>query len=459
MNLLARLLPGRSLAPQPSRTSAARRHTFVPQIEALEAREVPATLLASGLEGAQGSTVGPGHDLYVTESVAGRIARIDSKTGEVTTFASGLPSGPYAGFGGGAVDVAFLGHTAYVLVTGVGPDVGGTDAVGIYRVDGPTSFTVIADIGTWSTEHPPQTDFELPTGYQYALEPYHGGFLVTDGHHNRVLHVELDGTITEEVAFSNIVPNGLAVRGNTVYVAEAGPVPHLPENGKVGAFGPRMPPTTVAAGAPLLVDVEFGRGDTLYALSQGTWDGVYPGDPARPNTGSLVRVNGDGTFSVVEDGLDRPTSLEFSGTTAYVVTLAGDVLRIGGATAPPLTAHQIHGGGQALLTDPAGQDFPLTFGLTGLLHADGPARGVVNFFFGLAFGQAWGAVPGADSIRLEGTVTSFTVAADGTVTLEGRLTEKDYARGGGVAFIEENVPFMIVLRPGREAPSKLVHGG
>ena len=48
------------------------------------------------------------------------------------------------------MDVAFIGKTAYALVTLVGPDVGGSDVVGIYRVDGPDSFTVIADIGAFS---------------------------------------------------------------------------------------------------------------------------------------------------------------------------------------------------------------------------------------------------------------------------------------------------------------------
>ena len=102
------------------------------------------------------------------------------------------------------------------------------------------------------------------------METYRGGFLVTDGHHNRVLQVTLDGEITVVIAFDDIVPTGLAVWGNTVYMAEAGPVPHLPENGKVVSFGPKSPTATeVASGAPLLVDVEFGRGRTLYALSQG----------------------------------------------------------------------------------------------------------------------------------------------------------------------------------------------
>ena len=59
------------------------------------------------------------------------------------------------------MDVAFIGQTAYVLVTLVGPDVGGSGIVGIYRA----------------------------------------GFLVTDGHHNRVLHVSLDGEVTEFATF------------------------------------------------------------------------------------------------------------------------------------------------------------------------------------------------------------------------------------------------------------------
>ena len=58
---------------------------------------------------------------------------------------------------GGAVDVAFIGRTAYALVTVVGPDVGGHAMVGIYRVDGPNSFTVVADIGAWAVAHPPAT--------------------------------------------------------------------------------------------------------------------------------------------------------------------------------------------------------------------------------------------------------------------------------------------------------------
>ena len=295
-------------------------------------------MLVTGLEELQGSAVGPGGALFVTAPLTGSIWRVDPKTGAVTLFATGLPAripDPFF-IGSGVVDVAFIGGTAYALVTGVGPDLGGDDIVGIYRVDGPNSFTIVADLGAWSMANPPATDFFVPTGFQYAIEPFRGGFLVTDGHHNRVLWVTRDGEITELIAFGNVVPTGLAVSGNSIYVAQAGPIPHEPEDGKVVVFGPKSTTATeVAAGARLAVDVEFGRGRTLFALSQGFWDGPFEGTPALPNTGALMRVNGDGTLTTVVDGLDRPTSVEIIKNTAYVVTLAGEIWKIDNISAPP----------------------------------------------------------------------------------------------------------------------------
>jgi hypothetical protein len=286
--------------------------------------------LVAGLQGGSGSTVGPDGALYVTEGAVGRVSRIDPRTGRVTTFASGLP--PYVTGIGGAMDVAFLGRTAYVLVTLVGPDVGGSDTVGIYRVDSRHHFTVVADIGAWALAHPPVPAFFIPTGVQYALAPYRGGFLVTDGHHNRVLRVELDGDVSEVIAFGNVVPTGIETRGSTVYVAEAGPVPHLPETGKIVSLRPNAPVARdVATGGRLLVDVELGRGRALYALSQGVWPlGNPEGSPAQPNTGQLLKVNRHGTFSVVAEHLNQPTSLELIGDKAYVVTLGGEVWKING---------------------------------------------------------------------------------------------------------------------------------
>lgn len=289
------------------------------------------SVLASGLDGASGSTIGPDGALYVTEAGPGEVTRIDPRTGETSLFASGLP--PAVIGLGGAIDVAFLGGTAYVLVTLVGPDVGGTSVNGIYRIDDADSFTSVADIGAWAVANPPDTAFDVPSGLQFALQPVRGGFLVTDGHHNRVLRVTLDGTISEVVQFGNVVPTGLDVAGGTVYLAEAGPVPHLPADGTVVAFSLRDPDPaavrTVASGYSLLVDVELNSCGSLFVLSQGDSPGQVPaGSPALSNSGELLRVDRSGTLSVIADELNLPTSVELVRNTAYVVTLGGEVLQI-----------------------------------------------------------------------------------------------------------------------------------
>src|SRR6266581_2600429 len=296
-----------------------------------------ATRLVTGLQGAMGSTIGPDGALYVTEGAVGKISRVDPQTGEKTTFASGLP--PAIIGIGGAIDVAFIDNIAYVLVTLVNDPFlfPSSDVDGIYRVDGPNSFTVVADIGQFNLDNPPTMSFDyfIHTGLQYALQSYGGGFLVTDAHLNRVLRVTLDGEITVLIPFDNIVPTGLEVRGNTVYMAEAGPDPHLPQAGKVVSFEPKSPTATeVASGVPFLLDVEFGGGGRLYALSHGTVDPNIDPSNAVPYTGALVKVNGDSTFTVIMDGLDRPTSLEFIGNTAYFVTLTGEIWKIDGVRCP-----------------------------------------------------------------------------------------------------------------------------
>ena len=60
----------------PSAASAAPRHGHA-----------AAHLLVTGLEGGAGSTIGPDGALYVTETAAGQITRVDPKTGATTTYA------------------------------------------------------------------------------------------------------------------------------------------------------------------------------------------------------------------------------------------------------------------------------------------------------------------------------------------------------------------------------------
>src|SRR5262245_8806963 len=136
-------------------------------------------LLATLTGGAgSGSTVGPGGALSVPQPAAGEIWRIDPASGAKTLYASGLPRRfaplPF----GGVMDVAFYGSTAYALVSVVGSVFPNDlfachpNLIGIYRIDGPSSSTLVADIGSFACNNPPSGfPFGGPAGVQYALEP------------------------------------------------------------------------------------------------------------------------------------------------------------------------------------------------------------------------------------------------------------------------------------------------
>ena len=116
--------------------------------------------LVTGLAGGSGSTVGPGGALYVTERAAavsrGSIReRVPSRR---MRAACRPPSSPRRR------DGRRLPRRHRLCPRNSGRSRVGSDVVGIYRVDGLDDFTVIADIGTWSIDHPPATAFDVPSG-------------------------------------------------------------------------------------------------------------------------------------------------------------------------------------------------------------------------------------------------------------------------------------------------------
>ena len=105
----------------------------------------------------------------------------------------------------------------------------------------------------------------------------------------------------------------------------------------------------------------------------------------------------------------------------------------------------VNGGGHGILTDPDGNTFPIQFAIAANVTDDGSAYGHINFVFRGEMADVWSAVPGeVDLFHVYGQVTAGSVAADGTVTLQGTVTEIDFDQGNGRIFIVKSDPFVIV---------------
>jgi hypothetical protein len=300
----------------------------------------PGTLLADGYVGSIGTVADLECNLYVTEAGTGgdevisipdvgdfyvgdsaQITKV-SPSGEKTVVASGLWSAHQGdGFGYGVIDVALLDGDLYYLQTGTAEPLGSTN--GVYRIEDDGSSTLVADIGAFNDDNPVEFPDAIPGGNPYSITPYDGGFVVADGNYNRLLKVELDGSIEIIISLDNVVPTGVAVAqdGSLVW-AQIGPFPHDPADGKVVQLT-GTGTTTLASGLANVIDVQYGADDRLYALTLGDSDptGEAPGVPF---TGRISLVNADGTFSPIVEGFMFATSMEFCGGDAYVTGLTGE---------------------------------------------------------------------------------------------------------------------------------------
>lgn len=264
------------------------------------------------------------------------VMRVDPDDGAVTTYADGLPSASDS-VGGepfiSPTDVAWLGGELYVLISGGAPQVGGAAADwpnGIYTPDG-EGWDLVADINQFNDDNPVDFSDAGPGGNPFALDVRGNEFIVSDGNYNRILRATTTGDISILASFDNVVPTGLATRSSgPVYNTWFSAFPHAPEDSHLVRVGyPGGAVTQVAGGYAQLIDVEFGA-DATYVLQFGDQS---LDEEAPPPPGRLLRLGSDGSLTPVVTGLMLATSVNFSGDTAFVTSLTGDVTMIEGVSA------------------------------------------------------------------------------------------------------------------------------
>jgi len=320
------------------------------------------TVFASGLDNPRGLAFDGGGNLWVAEGghfVAGGPQTPTAEglatfgeTGALTRIAGGVQTRVHTGLPSlavasgtttGPADVAFFGGVGYFL-TGLGAnplvratDLGSAPAAAnlasLYSFDG-VSVTKVADIGLNEV-------LNNPAGDQIDSNPFHltagpNGLLVADAGGNALLNITAGGAISTVGVFPDgaggidAVPTGVSVGPDgAFYVGQLTGFPFVPNTAEIFRIDPiTLDKTVFASGFTNITDIAWGPDGELYVL-QFADAGILNGPP-----GSIRRVNGDGTTTLIFGGLIAPTGLEIGSDGSFYVTnfspLAsiGQVLRI-----------------------------------------------------------------------------------------------------------------------------------
>ena len=315
------------------------------------------SVFATGLNNPRGLKFGPDGNLYVAEggiggsdstegcceqvippvgpyagSVTGsRISKIDAN-GVRTTAVDNLPSSQTSAAVGslisGASDVAFIGNTLYILLSGAGCSHGVSQVPempnGVLRVNADGTTELIANLSAFvmafPVAHPEPDDFEPDEtwysmiavgGDLYAIGPNHGELdrITPDGHISRVIDIS--------ASQGHIVPTAIAYRGN-FYVGNLNTFPVVPGSSKIYKITPSGQISVFAEGLTAILGVVFDRRDRMYVLETST----AAGDPA-PFTGKVIRVDPSRHQTEIASGLFFPTGMTLGPDGALYVSNVG----------------------------------------------------------------------------------------------------------------------------------------
>ena len=295
--------------------------------------------MVSGLSDPRGLAFAPNGDLYIAEawtapgtlttddcyqSVIGpftagfssRIVRVAHGSTTAVVHADGFASSTAAvGDNFGVADLEFVGTHLLALSGGGGCSKGHPEAVNeVLTVLDDGSRTQKADLSAWILANPGQKGLEQfegpdyePDGAWYSLTFDHGRLLALEPNHGLLVEVRPpDGAVTLVkdlyLTFGDNTYTSLAVDRGNLYIgaygrfdnAFAGGVYRLAKSGAA---------TQVTGGLTSVLGIAFDRQHRLYALQAPIFDGGGAG------LGSLVRINGDGSHTVILEDLASPGSL------------------------------------------------------------------------------------------------------------------------------------------------------
>ena len=312
------------------------------------------TVVATGLENPRGIKFGPDRRLYVAEGglggthstvgrcpqvpapvgpysggLTGRLSVVNVTTGVRTTLVRGLPSSVGGGFASSVADVAFLHGTLYALIVGAGCSHG---LVGTYnsidRISAPGIATPIVNLTRFlemhPVAHPNPGDFE-PDGSWYSLDASGDALYAVEPNHGEVDVVKPDGSISRLVDVSatqgHIVPTSLTsfygqfLFGN-LYLFAPGAQGHagiyvLNKSGQI---------VQIASGLTAVTGVVVHHG-RIYALEAFT--GFFAPAPTVANSGTVVRLEDDGSWTKLVGGLSFPTAMTFGDRNTLYISNKG----------------------------------------------------------------------------------------------------------------------------------------
>src|SRR5262249_3432502 len=119
----------------------------------------------------------------------------------------------------------------------------------------------------------------------------------------------------------HVVPTAIAYHGN-FYVGNLGTFPVTPGNENVFKVTPSGQLKIAATGLTAVTGLSFDNQGRMYVLEPDPVAG-FPGPGPAAISGTVVRVNGDGSLTTIATGLTFPTAMTFGPDGALYVSNIG----------------------------------------------------------------------------------------------------------------------------------------